>query len=215
MKDTDLKHAVLDALDYEPSIDEADIGVIVDGGIVSLTGHVATYEEKKTAERIVARIKGVRGIAQEIEVRPYGAHKLADDEIAQRAVHILHWNTAVPDERITVKVSHGIVTLLGTVEWDFQRRAAERALQMVPGIKELMNQIKVRPSASVSDIRERIERALQRDAEIEAEGIEVTVEGNTVTLKGQVRSHPERELVQRAAWAAPGVRDVQDRLELD
>ena len=172
MKDTDLKHTVLDALDYEPSIDEADIGVIVDGGIVTLAGHVATYEEKKTAERIVARIKGVRGIAQEIEVRPYGAHKLADDEIAQRAVHILHWNTAVPDERITVKVSHGIVTLLGTVEWDFQRRAAERALQMVPGIKELMNQIKVRPSASASDIRERIERALQRDAEIEAEGIE-------------------------------------------
>jgi osmotically-inducible protein OsmY len=214
MSDLDLKQDILDALDFDPSLEAAHIGVTVENGIVTLTGHVATFAERARAERVVSRVKGVRGIAEEIEVRPADSHLTADDEIAARAVNVLRWNTAVPEDRIQVRVADGVVTLKGSVEWHYQREAAERALRSMTGLRGLINQLSVSPHASVGDLRERIEKALRRDAEIEAQGITVSVSDGTVTLEGKVHSYAERRAVENAAWAAPGVKRVEDRLQV-
>ncbi|MGI1661580.1 BON domain-containing protein [Palleronia sp. KMU-117] len=214
MSDLSLKQDILDALDFDPSLEAAHIGVTVENGIVTLTGHVATFAERARAERVVARVKGVRGIAEEIEVRPHDSDLTADDEIAARAVNLLRWNTAVPEDRIQVRVSDGIVTLKGSVEWHYQREAAERALRSMTGLTGLINQLAVSPRASVGDVRERIEKALRRDAEIEAQGITVSISDGTVTLEGKVHSYAERRAVENAAWAAPGVKRVEDRLQV-
>lgn len=212
MIDTVLRQNVIDELEFEPSLDAANIGVMVEDGVVTLTGHVETYAEKITAEKITARVKGVRGIAQEIEVRPVGANQTADDEIAKRVVNTLRWNTSVPKDEVQVKVSKGWVTLTGTVEWNYQRDVAARALQGMVGVRGVTNAILISPKAKVADVRERIEKALKRDAELEAAAIKIAVADGTVTLDGKVHSLSERRAAERAAWAVPGVKNVSDRL---
>jgi osmotically-inducible protein OsmY len=214
MLDTDLRQSVVDELEFEPSLDAANIGVAVDEGVVTLTGHVETYAEKMTAERITSHVKGVKGIAQEIEVRPVGTHLTADDEIAKRIVNVLRWNTSVPQDAIKIKVTKGWVQLSGTVEWHFQRDAAARALQGMAGVTGVTNAILISPKANASDVRERIEKALKRDAEVEAAAIKISVVDGTVTLDGKVHSLSERRAAERAAWAAPGVRNVTDHLSI-
>lgn len=214
MHDTDLRDQILDALEFEPSIDAADIGVAVEDGIITLTGHVPSYSQKITAERIVSRVKGVRGIAQEIEVRPVGTHLTADDEIAKRAVEVLRWNTSVPHDAIQVKVSRGRVTLTGEVDWRYERDAAERAVQHLKGVTGVYNQIDVRAKTTPADVHDRIARALRRDAELEAAAIKVEVMDGIVRLNGDVHSYHERREAEKAAWAAPGVRSVEDRLRV-
>lgn len=212
MSDIDLRQSVLDELEFEPSLNAANIAVAVEEGIVTLTGHVPTFAEKVAAERATARVRGVRGIAQEIEVRPPGKHPTADDEIARRIADVLRWNTAVPKDAVKVSVSRGWVTLTGQVEWNYQRDAAEKAVRGMAGVTGLFNNIAVSPSATVSDVRGRIEKALARDAELEAAGIRVQVAQDKVTLEGRVHSLYEKRAAERAAWAAPGVRAVEDRL---
>jgi osmotically-inducible protein OsmY len=173
---------------------------------------VATYAEKITAEDAVWRVKGVRGIAQEIEVRPLGLHETADDEIAQRALESLRWSTLIPHTAIQIKVQDGWVTLNGKVDWYYQRTAAEKAVSSLAGVKGFYNNIEVRPHVSVADVKQRIEAALKRTAEVEAKAIRVEVKDGKVRLEGRVNAWSERQAAERAAWSAPGVHAVEDRI---
>jgi len=214
MNDNILRQDIVDELEFEPSIDAANIGVAVENGVVTLTGHVSTYAQKAIAENAVLRVKGVRGIAQEIEVRPFGANVTTDDEIAKRALNTLAWNTVVPDEAVRIKVQDGWVTLTGNVEWQYQKTAAGAAIRYLAGVRGVSNDIEVRPHASVADVKKRIEDALKRNAEVGAKAISVKVSDGKVTLKGKVRSWAERRTTERAAWAVPGVSAVEDHITI-
>ncbi len=212
MDDKTLRQNVIDALEYEPSVNAEHIGVAAEGGAITLTGHVHTYAERQAAEDVVRRVKGVRAIAQEIEVRSYGAGATADDEIAQRIVRAFDWNTSVPKDAVQVKVSKGWVTLTGKVEWYYQKEAAANLVRDMAGVAGVSNLIDITPRASATDVRTRIEEALKRDAQIEAKAIRISVTDSKVTLEGKVHSWAERRAAERAAWAAPGVRMVTDNL---
>jgi osmotically-inducible protein OsmY len=214
MNDITLRQDILDELEFEPSINAANIGVAVEYGVVTLTGHVGSYAEKVRAERVVQRVKGVRGVAQEIEVRYPGSKKSADDEIAKRALKIIAWDTTVPSDKIQVKVQQGWITLSGDVEWYFQRDSVERAVRKLSGVLGVTNLITVRPHVDASNIKHRIEDALKRNALVEANAIRVAVTGSKVTLEGKVHAWHERDMVERAAWSAPGVSAVEDRLTI-
>ncbi|MBX4927892.1 BON domain-containing protein [Rhizobium binae] len=212
MNDTTIYQDVLDELDFEPSIDAANIGVAVENGIVTLSGHVESYAEKAAAEAAARRVRGVRAIAEEIQVRYPERKKHADDEIAARALKIISWDTALPDGAIGVTVQHGCVKLTGEVPWHFQRIAAENAVKKLGGVVAVANLVTIRPAASASDIRQRIENALRRNAEIEASGIKANVTGGDVTLQGDVHSWNERRAAEQAAWSVPGVTRVDNRI---
>lgn len=215
MDDDTLRQFIIDELEYEPSIGAAHIGVAVENGVVTLTGHVASYAEKIATERTVQRIKGVKAIAQEIEVRYPEQAKRSDDEIAQRALNILDWSVHVPAESLKVKVEKGWVTLDGMVPWQYQRQAAESAVRKLSGVVGVTNLIEIMPHAEPSDVRQKIVESLKRNAELEADSICVTVENGKVVLEGKVKAWYERELAERAAWAAPGVKSVIDHLTLE
>lgn len=214
MDDKVLRQFIIDELDFEPSINAANIGVAVEKGVVTLTGHVGSYVEKLAAEHAVERVKGVKAIAEEIEVRYGDQPKRSDDEIAQRAVNILNWSAQVPKDSIHVKVQKGWVTLTGTVEWQFERIAAESAIHKLSGILGVTNLVEIKPHVDAPDVRKKILDALKRNADIEADSIHVSVEDNKVILEGKVKAWYERGLAERAAWSAPGVKAVEDRLTL-
>lgn len=214
MTDMTLKQTILDALEFDPSIDAASIGVSVDNGVVTLSGHVPTYFEKMKAEDIAIAIRGVKAIAQEIEVRPAGTHLTADDEIARRVLDVLRWSTTLPADAVKVKVQGGWLTLTGAVEWNFQREAAARAVRDMSGVKGVTNNIIITPKATPADLRDRIERALKRQAELDMNNIRVEVTDGAVTLEGKVHSLAERRVAEQAVWAAPGIREVRDRLSV-
>jgi osmotically-inducible protein OsmY len=208
MKDSKLKQDVIDELDFEPSIDTAGIGVAVEDGMVTLSGHVPTYAQKDMAEQVASRVKGVKGIAQEIEVRLAGTGQTADDQIAKRAVDTIGWNTSIPKGAIQVKVQKGWVTLTGKVDWQYQRSAAADSVRALGGVLGVSNQIEISPRACTTDIKQRIEDALKRNAEVEAKAISVEVIGRKVILNGTVNALTERNAAERAAWSAPGVEVV-------
>lgn len=215
MSDVRLRQDILDELEYEPSIDAANIGVTVENGIVTLTGHVRSYAEKHAAESVAQRVKGVRAIAEEIEVRLPDHKKTADDEIASRVLKILAWGASISDPSdIHVKVEQGFVTLAGTVDWHFQRSAAENSVRQLTGVTGIDNQLNIRPRMDVMDIRHGIKEALRRNAEIEAEDIDIEVSGSHVILRGKVQSLRERVMAERAAWSAKGVSAVTDYLTI-
>lgn len=214
MDDSVVRQNIIDELDFEPSIDAANIGVAVDAGVATLTGHVPTYAQKASVEAVVRRIKGVKGIAEEIEVRPFGANPSADDEIAKRALDTINWNTVIPHDAIIVEVHKGWVTLKGRVEWQYQKEAAAKSVSSLTGVLGVNNRIEVAPRISIGDIKKRIEDALKRNAEVEAKKIMVNVAGDQVTLEGHVAAWSERMAAKRAAWAAPGVRTVVDHLRV-
>jgi osmotically-inducible protein OsmY len=210
--DSKLQKDVMDELEWEPKVDHAHIGVAAQDGVVTLSGHVRTYAAKLAAEEATRRVKGVRGIAEEIEVRFPSQAKTADHEIAKRIIDIFDWNVLVPDDKISVKVENGWVTLSGEVDFDFQRQAAKEAASRIGGVKAVANNIKVKKSASSFDIRNRIVAAMQRSADLDADTISVVTDGDTVKLSGKVHSSYERRLAERAAWAAPGVNRVEDNI---
>ena len=212
MTDISLRQNVLDELEFDPTVDSTKIGVAVENGVVTLSGHVGSYVEKIAAERIAQRVRGVRGVAQEIEVRYPNEKKDADDEIAQRAAKILEWDSSVPFGKVKVKVERGWITLNGEVEWQFQRQAAEDAVHKLSSVSGVTNMIKVRPRIDAINVKHRIEDALKRNAELEADAIRVSVTGGRVTLEGKVRAWRERSVAEQAAWGAPGVVIVEDRL---
>jgi osmotically-inducible protein OsmY len=208
MDDKALRQNVVSELDFDPSFDAETIGVAVEGGVVTLTGHVGSYAEKIAAERAAQRVKGVRAIAQEIVVRYPEDKKTADDQIAERAVSIMTWDARIPAEDVMVKVQQGWVTLSGEVHWHFQREAAESSVRRLSGVVGVTNEIHVRPNARPEDVRAKIIDAL------EADSISVLVHGDKVTLEGKVKAWYEREVAERAAWSVPGVSAVDDHLIL-
>lgn len=214
MKDIDLKQNVTEELDWEPSIDASDIGVGVEDGVVTLMGFVRSYAEKSKAENVVKRLKGVRAIAQELDVRYPGTVINSDDKIAQRAANILEWDVHVPSGSIQAKVQNGFVTLSGDVDWRYQSSRARKVVEGLDGVKGVSNLIKIKPTVSATNVKERIEKALVRNAETEAKNIKVSVSNNIVTLTGQVDAWHDREIAESAAWAAPGVTEVKDLLRI-
>lgn len=210
--DMELRRDVEQELEWEPSIDARRIGVTVADGIVTLTGVVGSYSEKWKAERVVERLAGVKGIANDIVVEPTAQR--SDTDIAKAAVDALKWNVLVPSDRVKVKVDNGWVRLTGEVNWDYQRRAAERAVRDLPGVKGITNLIAVVPSVAPEQVKKKIEEALTREALLDAKGIEVDVSGSRVTLRGTVRSWAERREAEMAAWAAPGVSEVRNEISV-
>lgn len=212
---TKLQHDVQEELEWDPSVDASQIGVAAtQPGIVTLTGTVATYAEKVSAERAAKRLSGVRAVANDIEVRPIGSMKRTDTDIAQAVLRALDWDIAVPHEKIKARVDDGWVTLEGEVVLQFQRAAAENAVRRLNGVRGVTNQIRlqVRPSAQPAEVKDRIEAALRRSAEIDARGIQVDAKDSMITLRGKVRTWAERDEAERAAWGAPGVLAVKDEL---
>ncbi len=214
MDDITLRQLILDELEFEPSIDAGNIGVAVENGVATLSGHVPTYAQKETAERATRRIKGVKAIAQGIEVRPVGTHRTADDEIAKRAVNTIGWHVTIPKDAVQVKVQKGWITLNGRVEWQYQKNAAADAVRDLSGVVGVSNMIEVAPRPSSMDVKKRIEDAFRREADIEAHAINVYVADGKVTLQGKVKTWSERQAAEHAAWSAPGVRLVEDRLSI-
>ncbi len=213
MNDKELRQLVIDELEYEPSVDAADIGVAAEKGVVTLSGHVADYVQKMAAERAAWRVKGVRGIAQKIEVRLPGDKKWNDDEIAQRALNILAWNTLIPRDCVRVRVSDGWITLSGGVNWNYQRQAAENEVRKLSGVKGVTNDITLSSVVQASDVKRRIQDALKRHAEVEADAVHVDVRSDgTVRIDGRVDNWSEMQAVEHAVWSAPGVQRVDDHL---
>ena len=212
---TNLQHVVQEELEWEPSVDASQIGVVaIQSGVVTLTGTVATYAEKVSAERAAKRVSGVRAVANDIEVRPIGSMKRTDTDIAQAVLRALDWDIAVPHEKIKARVDDGWVTLEGEVVLQFQRAAAENAVRRLNGVRGVTNQIRlqVRPSVQPAEVKDRIEAAFRRSAEIDARGIQVDTKDSMITLRGKVRTWAERDEAEQAAWAAPGVLAVKDEL---
>jgi osmotically-inducible protein OsmY len=212
--DLKLQQRVIDTLEFEPSVNAAHVGVSVRDGVAVLSGHVESFAEKFAAERVARSVKGVKGVAQEIEVRLPSDKKLGDEEIAARALRLLNWDVSVPHDRIAVKVEHGIITLSGEVDWQFQRAEAEYDVRKLGGVRSVINDIRVAPRVRPGDIRSSIHAALERNAEVEAAHITVSVSGGKVTLTGRVNAWTEREAAERAAWSVPGVTEVEDKIEL-
>jgi osmotically-inducible protein OsmY len=215
MNGRELRVAVEEELDWEPSIDAKGIGVAVNDGIVTLSGHVGTYPEKTHAEHVAARVKGVRGVVAELEVRLHKTHQHTDEEIARAASNALSWNTVLPKEKIKVWVENGRVTLEGTVHWQYQRIAADHAVRYLSGVRDVNNHIAVRPVADRDTVKSEIDAALRRSAEIDARSILVKARGNKVVLWGSVRTWEEREEAERAAWACPGVVAVDNNITVN
>lgn len=212
MIDKDLKQHVENALDWEPGVDARDIGVAVAQGVVTLHGTVPSYSQKIAAERVALRVFGAKAVANELTVHVAGAYARTDTDIAQAAVAALKWNAVVPDGRVTVAVEDGWLTLAGTLEWQYQKDAAARAVRDLTGVKGLSNEIRLTPTVKITDVRDKIESAFRRSAEIDARRISVTAAGGKVILSGNVHSWAERREAERAAWAAPGVSQVDDHL---
>lgn len=213
MDDITVRRHVLDELDYAPMIDAAQIGVTVENGIVTLSGHVRTYAERGVAERLTRRVRGVRAVVERIEVRPPEDAPVGDEALAERCAEVLAWDAHIPEQAVSLKVERGCVTLEGSVPHYHQKSAIDRALRRLAGVTDIVNLIAVKPPVSPKEVRRRIAAALRRSSR-DPDTIQVGVEGDTVTLDGCVDVWSEREIAERAAWSAPGVRAVKDRLTL-
>jgi osmotically-inducible protein OsmY len=207
-----LRDAVTRQLEWDPQLTSNDISVAASDHVVTLTGFVRNYAEKYAAEKATQGVYGVQAVANDIEVKPAGGH--TDPEIARDVVHAMKINVMVPDSGIRAIVNEGFVTLEGNAEWDFQRRSAEACARNIAGVRGVLNHIKVKPRVSPGVVSTRIEEALRRNAELDARRITVTATDSKVHLYGSVRSWFEREEVERAAWAAPGVAEVIDHITI-
>jgi osmotically-inducible protein OsmY len=208
--DVELRHDVLEELEWEPSVDAAEIGVTARDGIVTLAGAVKSYSEKMTAERVTKRVQGVKAIANDIEVRLPGTAERTDSDIARAAVDALRWKTLVPDDRIKILVNKGWVTLEGDLDWQYQKQAVFEAVHHLVGVKGVTNLIALNPRVSATEVKSRIEAAFRRSAELDAQKVRVEARDGKVTLRGDVPTWSERQKAERTAWSAPGVTQVEN-----
>jgi len=213
--DAQLRDDIQAELAWDPAFKAADVGVIVKDGVVTLTGHLASFAEKYAVERAVQRVHGVKAVAVEIAVKIPFDNERTDADIAMAAERALEWNVLVPDGKIRPMVEKGWLTLNGEVEWEYQRRAAESAVRSLMGVRGVSNLVNVTPKVSPADVEKKIHEALTRQADREARHLAITVNGSQVTLRGKVHSWAERNAVQGAAWAAPGVSLVVNDLAVD
>jgi osmotically-inducible protein OsmY len=210
--DEQLKNDVTEELKWEPSINPAHVGVAAKDGVITLSGHLETFAEKFAIERAVQRVEGVKAVAVELDVKLAPNHKRSDSEIAEAVEQAFRWNVLIPAERIKVKVEKGWVSLSGELDWEYQRNAAAKAIRLLPGVIGVSSNLTLMRFVAPSDVSKRISDALARHAAREARGIEVNVDGSTVTLRGRVDSWPEHVAAQGAAWSAPGISVVVNHL---
>ena len=211
--DMQLKQDIEAELRWDPKINAAQIGVSVDKGVVSLLGGVDTYAEKWAAEDATKRVSGVRTVAQDLTVKVLFDHKRTDSDIAAAVQNALKWDVFVP-KTVTASVREGSVTLAGEVTWNYQRDAAERAIRFLAGVVAVYNSITLKPGASVAEVKEKVEAALLRQARSDAKSIRIEASGGKVTLTGHASSWQSMEDATEAAWAAPGVTDVVDKVSI-
>jgi osmotically-inducible protein OsmY len=214
MNDKQLQQAVIDELAWEPSVTSEHIGVTAREGIITLSGHVPSYWEKRGANAAAVRVKGVKGVAEEIEVKLFGANLWADDKIAERAVQSLTFDGSVPKDKVKLTVDKGWITLTGEVDWNYQKTAADHAVHRLIGVLGVTNDIKIKPHVTAYEVREKIEKALTRVASFEAQDLSISIDGGKVMLGGKLDNWHERVLAETAAWSVPGVTQVQDKIAL-
>jgi osmotically-inducible protein OsmY len=212
--DEDIQRDVLAELKWDARVQPNEIGVSVKDGVVTLMGVVDSYGKRWAAEDAAHRVRGVNAVANDIEVRLPSSAERTDADIAAAAVRALEWDAFVPIEKLDVTVSKGWVTLRGEVEWQFQKEDAERVVRRLSGVRGVTNLITVKPRLSPAELKEKIEQALIRTAETDAQRITVDVQGSKIILKGTVRSWAERAAAERAAWSAPGVTSVENRITI-
>jgi len=209
--DSQIRDDVIDQLRWEPTVTSADIGVTVRDGVATLTGTVPYYAEKLAAENAARRVAGVKAVAEEIQVELLGSHERNDADIARAAASALTWNVWVPNT-VKVTVEKGIVTLSGEVKWEFERNTAFDAVRYLAGVKGVRDQITIKPKVQPTEVKDKIEKAFERSAVLDAKKVKVEAVGGDVTLSGNVRSWAERDEAYWAAWSAPGVRKVANQI---
>jgi osmotically-inducible protein OsmY len=212
--DSELKRDVEAELKWDASINEAEIGVAVKDSIVTLTGYLSTYAEKIAAEKATKRVLDVKAVVQEIEVKISSSDKRSDVDIAKAALDSLKWDVSVPKDGVLVKVANGWVTLEGSVKWNFQKTAAKKAVQNLKGVRGVTNIIAIKSAIEPSKVKENIKKTFERNATLDSNEINVSVDGHKVTLTGNVKSLDEEKQAKAAAWSAPGVWEVVDNLNI-
>lgn len=212
--DAEIQADVLEELKWEPRLQPNEIGVIVRDGVVTLTGTMTSYTARYAAEEAAHRVRGVKAVANDIEVKLFPGAERGDAEIAEAVVRALERDASIPIEKLDVTVSDGWVTLRGNVEWNYQREDANEAVRRIAGVKGVRNLIVVKPKVSPTDLKKKIEDALIRTAQVDAKNITVEVQGRKVILKGTVRSWAEKQEAERQAWAAPGVTEVDNQITI-
>jgi len=216
MTDAQLRQDIIDELEFDPSFCGEHVGVAVDDGVVTLGGHVDSYAEKLAAIAATRRVKGVHAIAENIEVHLPYEKKTSDDQLAKRAYDILSWDVLIPRNAVEVLVHDGWLTLSGSVNWNFEKTSAEEDVRKLSGVRGITNMITIKPHIDSGNVKSKIESALKRHADVEANAISVRVQsGNRVVLEGTVDTWAERRAVEDAAWSVPGVAAVEDRLTID
>jgi osmotically-inducible protein OsmY len=213
--DAKIKEDVLQELAWQSGVDKTQIGVIVKDGIVTLTGVVDSYSKKIAAEKAAKSVYGVKAVAEDIEVKYSTSKDKTDTEIAVAVIEAFKWNSSIPDETVKIKVEDGWVYLSGEVHWAYQRSAATKAVEKLIGVKGVINNIKLKQTVLPSEIKNRITNAFKRSADLEAKNINVEVEGHTVILTGTVHSLNEKEEARKAAFFAPGVTKVDNKLKIE